>query len=109
MKIYQCERCHNRMEVPRGIIPTRCQCNGEVKRITKAELQREHIAEIRADSSRTAERYDEIVALRMLLLDVVERIKDWDLDYLRIGPQAEHLVKRIEDRSESWGKEGDCV
>lgn len=51
---------------------------------------------LRNDVTKTAARYDEIIALRMLLLDVLE-----DTEYVDI--------ERIRRASMRWGKKGDCV
>lgn len=53
---------------------------------------------LRNDAARTAARYDEILALRMLLLDMLE---DEDL--------PEQWQEEIERRSRAWGAPGDCV
>ena len=67
----------------------------------KAEVER-----IRNDASKTAERYDEIIALRMLLLDFVEIVTDGDeIDNEAIDKFKDKLLAR----AKTWGKKGDCV
>ena len=65
--------------------------------LTRQEKQAAHLARIRNDESLTAARYDEIIKLRMLLLDIMETA---ECDLLR---------RRIEKAAAGWGKKGDCV
>jgi hypothetical protein len=64
----------------------------------RAAAIRHNMALIRHDPTKSAERYDEIIELRMLLMDV--------MDYSEI-PSA--LRARIERRAKKWGAKGDCV
>lgn len=64
---------------------------------TKQEKQARHIERIRGDRDQTEARYDEIIKLRMLLLDIMETA------------ECDALARRIERASATWGKKGDCV
>jgi hypothetical protein len=60
---------------------------------------------IRNDETLTAARYDEIVELRMLLMDIDEM-----LDESGMFPDVlSRIRKPIQDRVKKWGKKGDCV
>lgn len=74
----------------------------------KAEQHAASLAALRSDPSKTAERYDEIIALRMLLIDVVEYV-EVDIDDDRMLDPLGTLRFRIEERAKRWGKKGDCV
>lgn len=56
---------------------------------------------MRLDESKTAARYDEIIKLRMLLLDVLEDLGEFTSGTTRMD--------HIEKLAQKWGKKGDCV
>lgn len=64
------------------------------------------ITRIRLDESKTAERYDEIVKLRMLLLDIGEMIDDRGMLAKEGGLS---INRKIVAESARWGRKGDCV
>lgn len=63
------------------------------------------IERIRKDRSKTAERYDEIIRLRMLLMDVLDTVEVGDEFFDPMGG----LRQRIEQQAKKWGLKGDCV
>jgi hypothetical protein len=67
---------------------------------TKAEKHADYIERLRNDESLTAARYDEIIKLRMLLLEFL----DYGLD-----SEMARFHNRIAELSNTWGKKGDCV
>lgn len=73
---------------------------------TKAEKHADHIERLRNDPDLTAARYDEIVKLRMLLLDILDDLKD---DWGEYALGAKNMAGRIEHFAKTWGKKGDCV
>ena len=63
------------------------------------------LAELRSDPRLSELRYDEIIALRMFLLDIqgdLHNIYDDD-------PIIRRICKAISKRARTWGKKGDCV
>ena len=66
----------------------------------RADEQAAHQALV-SDASKTAARYHEIVALRMLLLDILDEFEDQQ--------HYRALRKRINHKAKTWGKKGDCV
>jgi hypothetical protein len=67
------------------------------------EEQKAALDDLRSDPRKTAERYDEIISLRMFLLDIHDVLKNEE------EPKLRSLAKRIHDRSKRWGKKGDCA
>lgn len=59
---------------------------------------------IRDDVSRTAARYDEIIKLRMMLLDIADIAGT-----IAHEPELERVRIRILNRAKRWGRKGDCV
>lgn len=68
--------------------------------MTKQEKQARRLEDLRNDPALTAARYDEIIKLRMLLLEFL----DYGLDH-----EMASFHNRIVDLSNTWGKKGDCV
>lgn len=56
----------------------------------------------RTDPNKSAARHDEIISLRMLLLDLRDALV---LNQTNIRP----LVAKIDNTAVTWGKPGDCV
>lgn len=70
-----------------------------------------HLEAMRNDPSKTAARYDEIVRLRMMLMDVEEMIVRI-VDDLCPGAQQRQLERArssILKAARRWGRKGDCV
>jgi hypothetical protein len=65
----------------------------------------ERLTRIRNDETKTAARYDEIIALRMLLMDINDAIDESGM----FPDVAERLKQKIVERAKRWGKKGDCV
>jgi hypothetical protein len=59
---------------------------------------------LRLDATLTAARYDEIVTLRILLMEVAD-----DLEGLDHPSDRSRLRERILKRAEVWGTKGDIV
>ena len=71
--------------------------------MSETDVLKAELADIRSDPTKTAARYDEIIALRMFLLDIKEELsKDND-------PLIQRVRRDILRRARTWGKEGDCV
>lgn len=68
--------------------------------MTKQEKQARRLEELRNDPRFTAARYDEVIKLRMLLLEFL----DYGLD-----SEMARFHNRILDLSKTWGKKGDCI
>ena len=74
------------------------QRNSRVQQMNKRLAAALRIQRLRLDPEKTAARYDEIIKLRMSLLNMQERFASIDEVYI--------MIKTL---SESWGKKGDCV
>lgn len=57
----------------------------------------------RSDPKLTAQRYDEIVKLRMMLLDIRSLLTGNN------HPKAERIRDMIQKEARTWGEDGDCV
>lgn len=66
----------------------------------KSKYQQDKLWEIRNDPKMTAIRYDEIIKLRMLLLDILEDLEEAGED---------GMADRIKYHSKKWGNPGDCA
>ena len=74
----------------------------------RARYQRE-LAALRTDTAKTAARYDEILHLRMLLLDVLDDVdSSHDDDEGRIHV-SRATVEQIRRDAKRYGRKGDCV
>jgi hypothetical protein len=71
-------------------------------RLKIARAEQKLIA-IRNDETKTAARYDEIITLRMKLLDILDEL---ERDQIIEGNK---WIPRIEEMAKKWGKKGDCV
>lgn len=69
------------------------------------EEQKSLLIDIRSDPKMVSRRYDEIIALRMFLLDIREAIETADFE----DPKLKKIEKQITALSRKWGKKGDCV
>ena len=63
---------------------------------------------IRSDVTQTEARYDEIVSLRMLLLDILDGLDSAEDEGLTRHYTAT-FRERIKKRTPTWGKKDDCV
>ena len=66
------------------------------------EAQRALI-DLRSDPRKTSARYDEIISLRMLLLDIQDKLSRSE------DPAVLQIRKDIDERAKQWGKREDCV
>ena len=66
------------------------------------EAQRALI-DLRSDPRKTSARYDEIISLRMLLLDIQDKLSRSE------DPAVLQIRKDIDKRAKQWGKREDCV
>ena len=71
--------------------------------LTSTDKARAALADLRSDPKKTSARYDEIISLRMFLLDIQDELAN-DED-----PKAIAIRKDIGTRAARWGKRGDCV
>ncbi len=79
------------------------------KRLTytqKIQAQKQKLDQIRNDGSRTVARYDEIIKLRTLLLDLMEEA---DRQEPPLTGVEIRLIDKVKEMSKKWGKKGDCV
>jgi hypothetical protein len=68
------------------------------------------IERIRQDTTQAAARYQEILDLRMLLLDILDAVDGLDDDdRARRSRDLQHAMQDIRRRARAWGKKGDCV
>jgi hypothetical protein len=58
----------------------------------------------RDDPAKTSARYDEIIKLRMMLLDIADIAGT-----IAHEPELERDRIRIVNRAKHWGRKGDCV
>jgi len=70
------------------------------QKVARAHKQ---LIQIRKDPTKTEARYDEIIELRMLLLDILETTIGLEL------PELNDLTVVIQKRAAKWGLKGDCV
>lgn len=68
-----------------------------------------HLIALRLDTTKTAARYDEIIQLRMLLLDILEGTATLELSEGIDKDRIDRYRQRIEETSVKWGRKGDCV
>ena len=60
--------------------------------------------DIKTDPTKSATRYEEIIDLRMFLLDIKDRLKKYNTTEERT-----RITEAILARAQKWGEEGDCV
>lgn len=65
-------------------------------------------AKIRSDTTLTEARYEEIVSLRMLLLDVNDTLEANEQDFME-DFRWKSIKEKIDKQAKTWGKKGDCV
>ena len=67
------------------------------------EEHQAELAELRSDPKLSPARYDEIIALRLFLFDIRDKLRGSE------DPVASEIRKQIVDRARAWGNEKDCV
>jgi hypothetical protein len=70
------------------------------RRLAKASNE---LIALRNDGTKTAARYDEIIKLRMFILDIEAAMRQ------RGDERDEEQLRKIDKLAQFWGAKGDCV
>lgn len=76
-------------------------------RFTRRLKLLQRLEELKNDPTKTAARYDEVIKLRMHLLDILEDNRL--LELVEQYPWIANIRLRIAKESKMWGRKGDCV
>lgn len=79
-----------------------------IKKLRGEAAKRAKLAEIRNDPNQTQARYDEIIRLRMFILDFQDDIER-NQDLGTVVLDANRWTSKIERFQARWGRKGDCV